>query len=542
MIEGDASLFWAYVVAFSITGVACFGSVYRAQLIDDRDTRCGLVGLLVTSGGWAVFQTAYLVVPTPELKEAAYVSGLIVGLSTVGPWLYFCSAYTGRSLHRNQTIQRVAIGLFLAISLLKITNPLHGLYFTAAVAADPFVHLAVENAVMHWVVLGLAYSLAAVGYFMLFELFWQVDHDSRPLFVLVTLTGLPIIPDLIGVLRPQVPAISFEPIGVALFSLGVLYIYLDESELLQLTDGSDDPVIILDDSNRIREYNASAKELFTELETGAEIGSVAPELTRYLSGDDDVLEVDRVGGMRYYRLTLTPFTTNSSRLGQSIALTDVTDSEQYREELERQNERLEMFAQTVSHDLRNPLDVAMGRLGIAREEGDSEHLEQVAQAHSRMERLIDDVLSLARQGRPINEVKEVRLAPIAQNCWGLVSTGDTELVVESDVSFMADSGRLEQLLENLFRNAIEHGEATGTISIGALDGQTGFYVADEGDGIPESERMTVFEYGYSSSPDGTGFGLAIVKEVVDAHGWSIAITESQAGGARFEVTIPEQDP
>jgi signal transduction histidine kinase len=64
----------------------------------------------------------------------------------------------------------------------------------------------------------------------------------------------------------------------------------------------------------------------------------------------------------------------------------------------------------------------------------------------------------------------------------------------------------------------------------------GFYVADTGFGIPESDRMEVFEAGYSTSEDGTGFGLRIVKQIVDAHGWDITVTESNQGGARFDIT------
>jgi signal transduction histidine kinase len=99
----------------------------------------------------------------------------------------------------------------------------------------------------------------------------------------------------------------------------------------------------------------------------------------------------------------------------------------------------------------------------------------------------------------------------------------------------ADETGLQRLLENLFRNATEHGrEADVTIRIGDLD--TGFYIEDDGPGIPEEDRQTVFERGYSTTNSGTGFGLAIVEEIVDSHGWEIAITDGSDGGARFEIT------
>lgn len=73
-----------------------------------------------------------------------------------------------------------------------------------------------------------------------------------------------------------------------------------------------------------------------------------------------------------------------------------------------------------------------------------------------------------------------------------------------------------------------------TGEIGKRDG--GFYVEDDGPGIAEDEREQVFEAGYSSSHHGTGFGLSIVQEIVEAHDWDIRVTDSSDGGARFEIT------
>ena len=72
--------------------------------------------------------------------------------------------------------------------------------------------------------------------------------------------------------------------------------------------------------------------------------------------------------------------------------------------------------------------------------------------------------------------------------------------------------------------------------IGELDDKEGFYVEDDGPGIAADDRKQVFEAGYSSTREGTGFGLSIVKEIVEAHGWEIRVTEGTNGGARFEIT------
>jgi signal transduction histidine kinase len=88
------------------------------------------------------------------------------------------------------------------------------------------------------------------------------------------------------------------------------------------------------------------------------------------------------------------------------------------------------------------------------------------------------------------------------------------------------------------RNAIEHTEQTVTVTIGEFE--DGFYIEDDGDGIPEDERDDVFAPGYTTTDDGTGFGLSIVSDIVEAHGWEIRLTDSADGGARFEITGVEK--
>jgi signal transduction histidine kinase len=207
-----------------------------------------------------------------------------------------------------------------------------------------------------------------------------------------------------------------------------------------------------------------------------------------------------------------------------------------RAELEERNGRLDEFASVVSHDLRNPLNVAKGRLELAREECDSEHLDAVARSHDRMAELIDDLLTLARQGRGLDDTERVDLTELALTCRQAFDA--VELAVVDDLTVEADRSRLRELVENLLRNAVEHAGPDPTVRLGALDSAddpAGFYVEDDGPGIPEDEREQVFEHGYSTDADGTGFGLAIVRAVADAHGWDVEVTDGSDGGARFEI-------
>ncbi|MFC5136526.1 MULTISPECIES: sensor histidine kinase [Haloferacaceae] len=208
---------------------------------------------------------------------------------------------------------------------------------------------------------------------------------------------------------------------------------------------------------------------------------------------------------------------------------------QAKSQLRRERDRFEEFASVVSHDLRNPLNTATGHLDLLAAECDSDHLEPVDRSLSRMEALIEDLLTLARDGMSVEELTDVDLAETARDAWATVETTDAESVVDLDGdSIRADGSRLRQLLENLFRNAVEHGGTDVTVRIGVLADGSGFYVADDGPGIPESERERVFETGHTTNEEGTGFGLAIVAEIASAHGWDVTVTEGFEGGARFE--------
>ena len=217
---------------------------------------------------------------------------------------------------------------------------------------------------------------------------------------------------------------------------------------------------------------------------------------------------------------------------------NVTEQVDRERETQRENERLEEFASIVSHDLRNPLRVADGRLELIRNECESGHINDVAQALDRIDALIEDLLTLAREGHRVDENESVELATVATNSWQTVDTEQATLETDTTQAVEADRSRLQQLFENLYRNAIEHGGDDVTVSVGAMD--DGFYIADTGSGIPESKREDVFDVGYSANEDGTGFGLRIVEQIADAHGWEITVTESEQGGARFEITGVEK--
>lgn len=211
---------------------------------------------------------------------------------------------------------------------------------------------------------------------------------------------------------------------------------------------------------------------------------------------------------------------------------DMTDQREYQKQLERQTEQLEELLRVVAHDLQNPVSVAQGHLELGRESGEATHFETVETALDRMAALIDEMLDVAEAGIFVSDPSPVVLADVADQAWELIERDTATLVMDELGTVEADAVQLQSIFENLFQNAVTHGGDV-TVTLGALE--DGFYVADDGPGIPAEDREEVLEYGYSTRDSRTGFGLSIVKTIVDAHGWSIAVTESADGGARIEI-------
>mgnify|MGYP006271597825 FL=1 len=224
------------------------------------------------------------------------------------------------------------------------------------------------------------------------------------------------------------------------------------------------------------------------------------------------------------------------------------------------NRELTQFARTVSHDLNSPLSVIYGRIELAESEPSNAelHLRAARNAAERIDSLVTDHLQTIETSDD-GDTESVSIQTVAIRAWRIVDPSTARLQVEPTLgSIEANPIRLQQLFENLIRNAIEHGSAE-SIGLGADAGAadphavfeadtdsvivtikptpTGFAVCDDGPGIPADERKAIFESGYTTTEAGSGLGLHIVEEIVEAHDWSIAVGDSDAGGARFEINV-----
>lgn len=237
---------------------------------------------------------------------------------------------------------------------------------------------------------------------------------------------------------------------------------------------------------------------------------------------------------RWLRHWSQPIESGLYEGGRIEHYTDITEGKRREQDLVQRNERLDEFASIVSQDLRTPLDVAEGHLELVREERESEHLDVVKRTHERMGVLIDDLLTLTREGEAESDAEPIHPSTFLRKCWRNVATAEATLVTDVERDIRADSTRLRVLLENLMRNAVERGGRDVVVTVSELEGR--FYVENDGEGVAEDRRNNPFEGGYTTVEDRTDFGLRIASNVAQADGWDVRVTDSSAGGTRFEVT------
>jgi PAS domain S-box-containing protein len=311
-------------------------------------------------------------------------------------------------------------------------------------------------------------------------------------------------------------------------------------------DAQEDVFYVYDERGRLVDWNSALEDVFGL--DGAELAGMSataffvpedrPKIERAIA---EVLESGSVvvearastaDGPVLFELTGQRLSDEEGKIvGLAGIGRDVTTVREREWQLARQNERLSEFADVLAHDLRNPLQVALSYLEIEREREDSAELAEAQGALGRIERIIDDVLTVAREGQAVTEAETVDLATVARRAWEQVETGSADLSLRTARRVEGDPDRLERLFENCYRNALEH--AGPGVSVVVADTDDGFVIEDDGPGFPVEGRERLFEPGVSEAPGGTGFGLNIVRNMAEAHGWSVRADDGDGGGARL---------
>lgn len=547
-------VFLGYVGIFVVSAVASFASVPRARDIQHPETRRWFVVFLLSVGVWSSGYVGYFLAQSKRLAETSYTLGFIAAFVAVVAWLGLSAAYTGRSTRR-VPYRRIAIVIFLVIVGLKLTNPLHTLYYTTEWTTEPFTHLAINHGLLYWVVLGLSYAVVAVGFTMLLERFHHTGADTTPLVALVALSGLPAIATVLGGRIPGLLPLMYEPPGVALFAVGTLFVYFRRFEAIQYAAESDDPAIFLDNDGRIRDFNRAAETLFPQLEgsIGESIEKLVPAVAARRD-ETDVIEHRSDDEIRYFRVTASPFTSGDVTTGQLVTITDVTDEESYRRRLEEKTEQLEVLNRVVRHDIRNDMSVILGWAETLDEHVDDagkEALERVLQKTEHVIELTnvtrDFVESLAGIDPPELSAVDLREQLELELTAARESFPDAEIRVAGEIP--SGPVRANELLDSVFRNllinAIIHNDSeTPEISVAAdeRDETIQVRIADDGPGIPDERKEEIFGKGKKGLESaGSGIGLYLVSTLLDQFGGDVWVEDNEPRGSVFVVELQKMD-
>lgn len=324
---------------------------------------------------------------------------------------------------------------------------------------------------------------------------------------------------------------------------------MKEQVALEALESSPQPTVILDSTGTAIFANMAWRELARQIdgisadgvpglnyaEVWKEDSPVRETLSTFLSAADRSFEIEHgpVADDRWYRVQGVTYETKSDQyvMVRHIEITTLKQAT-------RRAKRFGAVIQLLAHDLQNPLAVSLGYKEMLEAKYDDERFETVDDHLQRMSQIIDDGLRLAQAGT-IEKTESVSLKEIAERCWGRLDTTRASLEVDDSTTFRADPSLLDHVFENLIENAIRHGGNYVTVGVGTLE--NGFYVEDDGPGIPEDEREKVLEPGYSEHPTGTGLGLSIVQTITDSHGWELQLADSKRGGIRFEIRGVEVD-
>ncbi|ELZ11534.1 multi-sensor signal transduction histidine kinase [Halovivax asiaticus JCM 14624] len=568
MAVGDLP-FWAilYVLANIAGVVLSLGLGYYAWRHRDEPGATSLVTVVAGATTWSAMvllriATGPYVFDGPFWLTTFWNRVMYLGIGlTVAGWFGFALEFTGRE----RFATRKTVGLLaihpVAISLVAWFAP-DLLWAVFEPSSTDMTGVTSEWGPAFTVHILYAYGLSVVGLFFLLEYIFRNRSLYRKQGLAVLLGSLsPFVGNLVyqgGLvpvdLAPTAYVVTSLAFGWAIFS----YQLMDVTPIARdhVVDAIDDAVFVLDRDDRLVDLNPAAAVLFgvdRDAVLGEHVRTVVPThaelLDRYEDAErvEDEIDVQADDERRSFEIRIYPLFDDHDRLvGRQFLLHDNTHQRRRQRQLEHQNEQLERVVSVVSHDLRNPINVARGYVDMTTETGDLDNLEPAERSFDRMETIIEDVLTMARDGGGVDDTEPVTLDAIAEDGWQQVDTGEATLEVVDSMTFAADRRKLQRLLENLFRNAIDHADGTPTVTVGTIDtddesilieGESfGFYVADDGPGIPAGERADVLDAGYTTAETGTGLGLSIVQSIAEAHGWTVEITESRTGGARIELT------
>jgi PAS domain S-box-containing protein len=289
-----------------------------------------------------------------------------------------------------------------------------------------------------------------------------------------------------------------------------------------------------------------------------DVDAFAPEARAALgAAHDDALAGERVERDvavedRTFFVRAIPIRDEGSITGGIALKQDVTKRREHREQLEHERERLEYVNRLLRHNLLNSLNVVHARTNLLEGHVDEEARPHLETASSRLDEMIDFVETMRSLMHILvdddHDSEPIALADVlADEVEKLREAYDVDVHAAVPAVDVAADELLPEVFENLLVNAVQHNDADQPavfvdVAVDRANGEATVSVADNGTGVDAEMRDGLFEKGEKGfdSP-GTGFGLYLVRETVDAYGGDVELVDDEHSGATFAVTLPLAD-
>jgi signal transduction histidine kinase len=560
---------WQFSVLHVPLVLAVVVATWLAAFAWRRRSVPGCRPLAVMLSAVVLWTASYAVeLATTQWWLATGVGGVIMVSGTVAPfaWLWFALEYAGYPRWLDRRVLYAAALVPLATAVLVPTNGAHGLVHAGfeASTVGGVRDLQLVPRVWYRVAVGYAYLTLLAGAVLLVRVVLAGDGVHRGqasvLVLAVLAPGSLDVLDTLGVYEP-----GLDPTPFAFLVSGVLLsVAVFRHELLQsvplarsvardeLVDRLDQAVLTLDAEGIVLDRNPAAREVFGTDPTDEPLTAHLDGLGDRLGDEEATFTVSRTdgGAPRHYDVRVTPRSRGDVRTGFLVSVADVTDRE-------RREQRLTVFSRVLRHDIRTDMNVIMAHAdrlevagGIAPDaEDEAETPAGTARAATAIRARASAVVEVSDRARLLERTlgegsrRDVDLVPEVEDVLDSLAGEFPDAEVETDLPdrlAVTTNGLLTVAVEELCRNAVEHG--TGSITLSAtVEGGTDrvrLAVLDDGPGIPAHERA-VLETGTETPLDhSSGTGLWLVSWVLTDLGGTVDIADADGGGTRVTLDLP----
>ncbi|PSP84389.1 hypothetical protein BRC96_04465 [Halobacteriales archaeon QS_6_64_34] len=538
------------VVFFSASGLALTGLVLylRASQLPSRGVR-SFVWLLMLMAGWSFSAAAKLTMP-PVVERFLVALELPMGVAFALLFLVFASQYTGRHWHRNRALTAYIVVSLLVLVVGLLTNPAHGLFWEdITLSRAVFAHYVHEGlGPLYFLYVGLAYCHFAAAMYALVNLHLRSRYNTTAMMLVTVGAALPLLVNLVSLFdRAPIPGLDYTPVGLAVFGVATtVSMQLDLFDIIPVArdtavEQSSEGMVILDSKRRIRDFNPTAASLLPALSAhrGDQIEAVVDDTTGLFdTAGPTTIPVTGGEELSYLSVQLSPIRDGPHHLGWTAVLSDVTDQQ-------RRERHLQLVSRVLRHNMANRINIIMGHvelLGERADERDRRHLDAIdASATDIIEtsaklRTIQEIVTSGRPARP-TDISGTVTAVVTRYA-GRYPDATVTADCPDEVFACCPTG-FQASLDNLVENALQHNpdpSPSVTVTVTVEGPLVRVAVADDGPGIPESERR-ILEDGETPLNHSAGVGLWLVYCFVERAGHELRFEPSPSGGSEVHFAL-----